>query len=110
MKMNRTALLKFWDSDVFWGFSLAKSESLDKSCEVCVAFGQRRLVLSVSKRTGKNVSFKTVVTRYKGKILKFRVSQELDLEEYNDREVSLELGIDTFGDSLEPILKVLSVE
>jgi len=64
----------------------------------------------VSKKTGKNVSFKTVVTRYKGKILKFRVSQELDLEEYNDREVSLELGIDTFGDSLEPILKVLSVE
>jgi len=63
-----------------------------------------------SKKTGKLVNFKTVITRYKGKILKFRVTNELDLEEFNDRVVSLELGIDTFGESMEPVLKVLSVE
>jgi len=62
-----------------------------------------------SKKSGKEVNFRTSVVRYKGKILKFRVANEVSLQDYIDQEVSLEVSLDTFGDSMEPALKILSV-
>jgi len=63
-------------------------------------------------KDGQPKNFRSLLVKYDGKILKFGVAREAeseDLQRAVDTQVNLVCGLSTFGDSLEPSIRVLSV-
>jgi len=60
-----------------------------------------------TNKKGEQSLFKEILCRYQGKVLKFPVAKELGpLNDRIGKSITLVLGLETWGDSLSPSLRV----
>lgn len=59
------------------------------------------------KSDGAEVEFRQATIRYSGKLFKLSCSKDLDLKDKLDKNLNLIISMTTFGESLQPSLRIV---